>query len=314
LEELSASNEIDISSTGFDLPEISEIIDRVQDDAKEDSFDLEEAVGAGAESITKPGEIIELGAHRLACGDSADGYILEKLLGENKVSLLHTDPPYNVDYYGGSRPNAQARPANNKLWERIYADNLSQDKYEEMLRAIFTNASKFMLAGAPIYIWNGHRQFGPMHLMLTALDFHVSCVITWAKESFALGYGDYNQQTEFCLYGWKNGKNHFWNGPNNESTLWQIKRDPKASYQHPTQKALAIPKRAIRNSSKRGDIVLDLFLGSGSTLIAAESLNRRCFGIEIDPKYCDVIVRRYIAFVGEDKVPELLRVKYQKED
>ena len=130
-------------------------------------------------------------------------------------------------------------------------------------------------------------------------------------ETFSLGFGDYNQQTEFCLYGWrKHSRAHAWYGSNNESTLWEIHRDLTKNYIHPTQKPIALAQRAIRNSSKRGDNVLDLFLGSGSTLIAAESLERSCFGIEIDPRYCDAIVRRYIAFVGVDKVDSKIRAKY----
>jgi DNA modification methylase len=150
-----------------------------------------------------------------------------------------------------------------------------------------------------------------MYLMLKELEVHVSAVITWAKPNFAIGYGDYNQATEFALYGWLeyNGS-HAWYGPTNESTLWEIKRDPTRSYSHPTQKPLALAQRAIRNSSKRGDLVLDLFLGSGSTLIAAESLERRCFGMEIDPRYVDGIVRRYMAFVGLEKVSEEIKSRY----
>jgi DNA modification methylase len=151
--------------------------------------------------------------------------------------------------------------------------------------------------------------------MLTELGFHVSCVITWVKESFAIGYGDYNNQVEFCLYAWKedNGA-HAWYGPTNESTLWQIKRDHTVGYSHPTQKPVALAHRAIKNSSKRGDVVLDMFLGSGTTLIASEALNRACLGMEIDPCYCDAIVRRYIAYVGKDNVPEELLQKYAKEE
>ena len=188
---------------------------------------------------------------------------------------------------------------------------MSQPDYEKWLKAVLTNAAVYLDSGADIYIWNGHRQFGPMHLILTELGCHVSCVITWAKESFALGFGDYNQQTEFCLYGWKeNNGAHKWYGPNNESTLWQVKRDSTAEYIHPTQKPVALAHRAIRNSTKRDDIVLDMFLGSGTTLIAAEGLNRRCFGTEIDPKYVDGIVRRYIKFAGPDKVSGEILNKY----
>ena len=150
--------------------------------------------------------------------------------------------------------------------------------------------------------------------MLLKLGFQIGSVIVWSKPTFAISYADYNQQVEFCLYGWKKGNGaHRWFGPNNETTLWEIKRDHGASLVHPTQKPIFLPQRALKNSSQRGDIVIDTFLGSGSTLIAAESLGRRCFGVEIDPVYCDAIVKRYINFVGKQNVPEELVKKYLPE-
>ena len=311
LEELQRIPEFDLNITGFDSSEISQILDRYGEHKDADEFDFGAALEAIESPVTREGDLVELGSHRILCGDSSNPDHLKRLLTNSQVNLLHTDPPYNVDYYGGNRPNASSRPSKHKLWDRIYSDNMSQEEYERWFKVILANATPFLAAGSPIYIWNGHRQFGPMHQMLKDLGFHVSCVITWAKESFSLGFGDYNQRTEFCLYGWKadNGA-HLWYGPNNESTLWEIHRDLTKGYKHPTQKPIAIAQRAIQNSSKRGDIVLDLFLGSGSSLIAGETLDRRCFGIEIDPRYCDAIVRRYIAFVGVDKVNPKIKAKY----
>jgi len=314
LEELKQLPDFEPSLTGFDLPEIDEILDRFHE-AQEDGFDLEAELNKKEQSITQPGDLIELGPHRLLCGDSSNSDHIKRLLGNSQANLLHTDPPYNVDYYGGNRPNASSRPAKHKLWDRIYSDNMTQEQYEEWFKAILANAAPYLAAGAPIYIWNGHRQFGPMYQMLKELGFHVSSVITWAKESFSLGFGDYNQQTEFCLYGWRedNGA-HKWFGPANESTLWQIKREPTGTYEHPTTKPVALAHRAIRNSSRRNDVVLDLFLGSGTTLIAAEGLSRVCLGMEVDPVYCDVIVRRYIKLVGRDKVSPTIYERYAREE
>ncbi|MFA5143277.1 MAG: DNA modification methylase [Candidatus Omnitrophota bacterium] len=311
LDELGKSPDFDVTLTGFDIPEISEILDQLEE-AKEDDFDFESALKDEEKATTKPGDIIGLGEHRILCGDASKLEDLAKLLGNEIVGLIHTDPPYNVDYYGGARPHDKARPKNSKQWRRIYNDNMSQEDYEKWLKTIITNASKYLALGAAVYIWNGSRQFGPMYDMLTELNFHIGCVITWAKERFAIGYGDYNQQTEFCLYGWKEKAGaHKWYGPNNESTLWQIKRDSTAGYIHPTQKPVALAHRAIRNSSKRGDIVLDLFLGSGTTLMAAESLKRRCFGTEISRAYCDGIIKRYVKFAGKDKVSQEILKKYE---
>lgn len=314
LSELSEMPDLDVGLTGFDLPEISEILDD-QLASDEDDFDIEEEVKKITEPVTQKGDAIEFGPHRIMCGDASSAEDLKILMQDNKASLLHTDPPYNVNYYGGNRPTPDARPKNSRHWERIYADKMSQQEYEDMLRNIFRNMTGYLSDGSCTYIWNGHAQFGPMHRILGEVGFHISCVITWAKPSFAIGFGDYNQQTEFCLYGWKeNNGRHFWNGPTNESTLWEINRDSTQNYIHPTQKPIAIPHRAIRNSSKRNDVVLDLFLGSGSTLIASERLGRRCFGMEIDPRYVDALIRRYIAFVGKDKVSNEVVRKYLEVD
>ena len=310
LDELSHVPELDVTLTGFDLPEISELLDRCQE-LREDDFDAEAA--AIETPITQSGDLIQLGPHRLLCGDSAKPEDLKRLMGAERAHLLFTDPPYNVAYYGGNRPHAKARPKPSKQWERIYADNMSQAEYESWLAGILTSAAEFLTPGACCYAWNGHKQFHVMYQTLSGLGFHISSVITWAKPNFAIGYGDYNQQTEFCLYGWKEDAPHRWYGPTNETTLWESRRDPANQLCHPTQKPLALAQRAIRNSTLRDAVVLDLFAGSGSTLISAESVGRRCYCAEIDPKYCDAIVRRYVALVGKEKVSEDIRARYLKE-
>ncbi|MFB0553660.1 MAG: site-specific DNA-methyltransferase [Phycisphaerae bacterium] len=316
LDELTKVPEFNVELTGFETEEISDLLDRSltvdSPQAKEENFDVEEALDRENPAVTQPGELIELGNHHLLCGDSGKLSALKKLIRNNKVHLFFTDPPYNCNYYSGNRPQPEkAQPKQSRQWKPIYSDNVNQDEYIKWLGTVLRNVGKFLAAGAPVYIWNGHRQFGPMHQLLGTIGIKVSCVITWAKESFAIGYGDYNQQTEFCLYGWlENNGAHRWYGPTNESTLWQIHRDPTKEYKHPTQKPLALAERAISNSSRRGQVVLDTFLGSGTTLIAAERLSRKCFGIEIDPHYCDVIIRRWIAFVGVDNAPQNLVEKY----
>jgi len=315
LRELASIPEFDVGLTGFDNTEFTDLLDRITADSEgEDGFDLADALDAakGRPAITQAGEVVQLGPHRLLCGDSGQPDDVAKLLDHRSIDLLFTDPPYNVAYYGGARPTpAKARPKRSRNWGRIYNDNLSQPQYEAWLKQVLENTLPCLAKGAAIYIWNGHRQFGPMHSLLTSSGIHVSCVIVWSKERFAIGYGDFNQQTEFCLYGWKedNGA-HRWFGPTNESTLWQVSRDCTKEYRHPTQKPLALAERAIRNSSRRDDVVVDLFLGSGSTLIAAERLGRNCYGIELDPLYCDAIVRRYLALVGPERSPPSLMERY----
>lgn len=313
LAELRGMPDFDMGLTGFTLPEVTDVLDRQKED-EEDNFDVEEDVASIKVPVTQKGDLIQLGKHRILCGDSSSASDVEKLFQGEKAQLLHCDPPYNVNYYGGNRPHGKSRPKKSKHWERIYSDNMTQEDYEKWLSQVFNNMAPFLGEGAPVYVWNGHRQFGPMHAILDKLGFHVATVITWVKPSFSISYADYNNQSEFCLYAWKedNGA-HKWYGPTNESNLWEINRDPAKVCVHPTQKPIAIAQRAIRNSSQRGDTVLDLFLGSGSTLIAAETLERRCFGMELDPKYCDAIVRRYLALVGHENANQELVNKYKKE-
>ena len=316
LDQLTKVPDLDIELTGFEPPDVEALVAEVLHARPEahDDFDVEAALDTKA--VTRPGELIELGRHRLLCGDAAKAEDIGRLLGDRqKIDLLFTDPPYNVDYYGGNRPQpAKARPKPSRQWDRIYADDLAQDDYVTWLGGILEQVTAVLAPGAAFYVWNGHRQLGPMHQLLERLGLKVSCVITWAKESFSIGYGDYNQQTEFCLYGWKpndGAGGHRWYGPTNETTLWQVRRDPTRSYQHPTQKPLELAERAIGNSTRPGQLVVDTFLGSGTTLIAAERTGRRCLGLEIDPHYCDVIVRRYLALCGPGAADAKLARRYR---
>jgi len=312
LDELAQTSEVDLELTGFEGPELESLLEASQGSLGEESFDLEAALDQVGKPVTQEGELIELGPHRLLCGDSAKREDIKLLMGSCRADVVFTDPPYNVSYYGGNRPQpAKARPKPSRNWARIYGDDMTQEAYETWLSSVLWNVDSVLGPGAPLYLWNGHRQFGPMHLILTRMGYRVGCVLTWAKESFSIGYGDYNQQTEFCLYAWKLGSRHRWYGPTNETTLWQVAREHTQHYLHPTQKPVELAERALRNSSRRGDIVLDVFLGSGTTLVAAERLGRRCFGIEIDPKYCDVVIRRYIALAGDGNVPAGLAERYR---
>lgn len=312
LKELSAIPDFNIEETGFDLAEVSEIFD-ANCAVIDDDFDPDAEFASVEKPVTQFGELIELGKHRILCGDSANPEALKKLMAGCKVNLADFDMPYNVNYMGGDRPTADGRPKDSKEWERIYSDNMPQAEYESWMRKILENVKQYLHPGSAIYIWQGHRQFPPMYQILLELDFHISCVIAWVKESAAISYADYSFQSEQCLYGWLNGAPHYFAGSPGESNVWRVKREPTKSYEHPTQKPVALRQRSVRNSSKIGDIVLDTFLGSGSILLACEALNRRCFGIEIDPKYCDVVVRRYLKLVGKEKASPELWARYMGE-
>jgi DNA modification methylase len=313
LEELQNIPNLDVTLTGFNLPELSEILDNFHEIPDGDNFDFQSAVDSIKEPVTKKGDIIELGVHRLMCGDATNKEDLDTLLGENKVAILDIDWPYNVNYMGGSCPRVDTRPKKSRKWDKIYSDNLPQGEYEEFMRSVLTNIKPHLLPGAAFYQWQAHRQLGSLYQILEEFDFYVSCLICWAKESAAISYADYSFQTEQAVYGWLKNGSHYFAGKPGESNLWQVKRDPTKSYLHPCQKPVALAEHAIKNSSKRGDAVLDVFMGSGSVLIAAEALGRCCFGMELDPKFCDAVVLRHIAFGGEDKVSAEIKSKYLKE-
>lgn len=303
----------DCEAIGFTVPEVGQIIDRYGEKKDGDDFDFNATLENIKAPVTRRGDVIEVGVHRIMCGDSACESDLNSLMQDEKIDLVHTDPPYGCLYLAQNRPDLQARPKKSKRWEKLYKDDLNEKEYEEWLRSVLYNIRRYLKDGASAYIWNGHAKFYFVHQVLKELGFHVSTVITWAKPTFAISYGDYNQQTEFCIFSWLKNGSHKWYGPTNETNLWEINRDKASGLIHPTQKSVQIPSRAIRNSSIKGDIIFDGFLGSGSSLIAAESLGRRCYGMEIEPKYVDGLILRYINYVGKEKIPQEILDRYCKE-
>lgn len=314
IDELSRISDIDLSLSGFDFSEIDELLEDMREPKDPDDFDVGATLKSIKEPVTKRGDLIQLGPHRILCGDSSNPEDMKLLMGNEKAHIYNPDFPYNVNLGGGSKPNPNTRPKRSRKWPQIYSDDMPQAEYEEFMKGVLTLVKQYLKPGAAIYIWQGLRQFPPMYQILLDLDFHISCILVWLKESAVLTYSNYCYRTEQCLYGWLNGASHYWAGKPCESNVWEVKRDPTKSYQHPTQKPVQLAQRALQNSSKLGDLVLDTFLGSGSVLIGAESLGRRCYGMELSEVYCDVIVRRYIAYVGKDKVSKELVQKYLKEE
>jgi len=321
LDELLEIPDFDVELTGFELPDIENMLaDMLKDSDSENNFNVSNELNRKGPAITKSGEIVELGMHgehRLLCGDVTKPQDVKKLTKKFKAQLCNTDPPYGVNYDRRNRPTSKHKRKNTNTKEtrsmKIKNDDLTPKRYASWFRKVRDALDEVLDKGAAFYIWNSHQNFGLMHDLLTENNFKISSVITWAKESFCPNFSDYNEQVEFCLYGWKIGAKHSWFGPKNESTLWRINRDRTSLYKHPTQKALELAERAIRNSSKKDDIVFDPFLGSGTSLIAAARLGRRCFGIEIEPRFCDCIVRRYIALAGEQAVSEEIAKRYRVE-
>lgn len=326
LAELVEDCDLDTTLTGFGGAEIEQLLVDCLGEGVED-FDLDHASEETEEPITKPGDLIELGQHgehRLICGDVTGVEVVQRVMREHLASMLFTDPPYGVRYDPKNRPSAESgrKPASGKrrtktsprigrATDDICNDDLTPKQYAAWFPRVLDAVAPWLMPGGAYYIWNAHRHFALMHGLLAERKLKVASTLVWAKESFSPGFGDYNEQVEFCLYGCKGGARHRWYGPRNASTLWEVHRDRTRDYRHPTQKPLELAERAIRNSSRRGEIVLDPFLGSGTTLLAAQLLGRRCFGLEVDPRHCDTIVRRYIALVGESAVAPEIAEKYR---
>ena len=237
------------------------------------------------EPISKPGDLWLLGNHRLLCGDATVLGDVERVLDGGLADLTFCDPPYNVDYAGG---------ASRKTDRRIENDNLG-NAFEAFLYDACVNIVSVTKGG--IYICMSSSELHTLQKAFVDAGGHWSTFIIWAKNRFTLGRSDYQRQYEPVLYGWKEGTDHFWCGARDQGDVWFIDR-PHKNDLHPTMKPVALVERAVRNSSKSRDIVLDPFGGSGTTLIACEKAGRSGRLIEMDPKYADVIVKRWQEFTG----------------
>jgi len=291
LAELTQVPDFDVSLTGFDLPEVSELLDRLSPAADDDEFDVDAALDEIEEPETQRGDLIELGPHRVLCGDSTDPANLTRLMGSERAQLVFTDPPYAVDYRGGRVGKDWAHKIRHD-GER-YWDELSVDEYERLLVGALANAHAFSDDNAALYLWFASVRITTVLAALDETGWEQRNLLVWVKSTFAGSlFAQYKHQYELCFYCHKRGKAPRWHGPTNETTVWQADK-PSRNEDHPTVKPLVLAERAIRNSSTRNDLVLDLFLGSGTTLIAADTMSRRCYGLELEPRYCDVIRRRY---------------------
>jgi DNA modification methylase len=224
------------------------------------------------------------------CGDSTDRATVEKLMNGEKADLLHTDPPYNVDYSNQDRPKA-----GKKDHGRIKNDSMGDDQFREFLTKALTCGFEFCKDDSSAYVWYPSKESVNFMEAAKASGWDVNQQIIW-KKPMLLGRGRYQWAHEPCLYAVK-GKPWF-TDDRTKTTVWDFGGYDKSKNVHPTQKPVCVPEEAVSNSSKIGSIVLDLFLGSGSTLIACEKTGRKCYGLELDPHYCSVILKRYIDFVG----------------
>lgn len=260
-----------------------------------------EEIGEIPEPPTEPkaklGDVYQLGNHRVMCGDSMNDINL--LMGSKSADLLWADPPYGVAYEQGKYSGAVVK----KQFKKIENDEKQGEVLREWITKLFSNLSQY-IPNTPVYVCSPSMMESLMILQgIGDTGIKIQSQIIWVKNQFVLGRNDYHWRHEIIWYGYT-GKNHYWCGDRTLDTIWEVKKDPSSSYQHPTQKPIELPRKAIINSSKENDIVLDPFLGSGTSLLACEQTNRTCYGMELDPAYVDVIIQRWENFTG--KKAELL--------
>jgi DNA modification methylase len=231
------------------------------------------------------------GEHRLLCGDATDPQVVDLLMAGALAELLFTDPPYNVDIAGGTHDPRDER--NYGRGPRMRNDAMSDQEFDRLLLNALTNAQRVMMPGASYYLCSPAGCTETQFRKALDATLGLRQCIVWVKQQFVFGRQDYQWRHESILYGWKDGAAHYFTDDKTQDTVWEIDRPMRSEKEHPTQKPPALAERALTNSTRTGASVLDLFAGAGSTVIAAEQLGRRCYAMEIEPAYCDVIVRRW---------------------
>ena len=287
MEELTAFLSVD----GFDMEDFGfdmSFLDKKADDVEEDDFDPDSAYAEAKNNChVTQGDIWTLGNHRLMCGDSTSADDVGRLMGGERADLCVTDPPYNVDYQGKTE---------DKL--KIVNDKMESTKFYIFLCDAFSSMDYALKEGAPFYVWFASREHVNFESALNNTGLSVRQELIWNKNSIVIGRQDYQWKFEPCLYGWKEGAPHSWYGGRDKSNVLDYDK-PLKSDMHPTMKPLPLFARLVENSSRKDDVVLDLFGGSGTTLIACEEMERQCRMMEFDPIYCQVIINRWEALTGK---------------
>lgn len=280
------SVDFNVDLTGFEAPEVEQLFSKVHNrKVKEDDFDVDGELEQPA--MAKAGDIWLLGEHRVICGDATLPETYIQLMDGKKANLVLTDPPYNVDV--------------EETAGKIKNDNMPDDKFYQFLFSAFVNMEQNMERDASIYVFHADTQGLNFRKAFKDAGFYLSGCCIWKKNALVLGRSPYQWQHEPCLFGWKLNGKHQWYSDRKQTTIWEYDR-PKASKEHPTMKPVALMAYPIQNSSMSHCIVLDPFLGSGSTLMACQQTDRICYGIELDEKFVDVIVKRYISECGDEGV------------
>ena len=277
-------SDFDLELTGFSIDEIDDFLFE-----EEEGLTDEDAVPDVPENpVSVEGDTWLLGEHRIMCGDSTDAGSVAILMDGQKADQLLTDPPYNVNYEGKTKDAL-----------KIQNDKMSNDDFREFLVAYMSVALENMKAGASFYIWHADLEGYNFRGSIFDCGEEVRQCLIWKKQTMVIGRQDYHWKHEPCLYGWKKGASHLWANDRKQTTILEFDR-PFRNDVHPTMKPVELMEYCIQNNTKGSDIVYDAFLGSGSTLIAAEKTGRKCYGMELDPKYCDVIIKRWQDFTGKE--------------
>ena len=285
-DELQNILDIDMGDFGFEL-DISED----KEEVKEDDFDEE----VPEEPKSKLGQIYQLGRHRLMCGDSTNSESVKKLLGGVQADLLLTDPPYNVDY---SSKDFGGKDSKTRINNQIANDKMTPDEFYKFLFSVFSNAKDNLKSGASFYIWFSDIATVEFNNAANNSGLMVKENLIWEKNNFVLGRQDYHHKHEPCLYGWVKGGSHSWYSDRKQTTILNFDRPLNSNF-HPTMKPVALFDYEIKNSTKSGDVVLDLFGGSGTTIMACEQNGRNACVMEYDSKYVDIIIKRWEDFTGK---------------
>lgn len=282
--------DFDIGLTGFGADELSDIFGEEETEVAEDNYE----VVLPEEPKAKLGDIYQLGRHRLMCGDSTVKEDVFKLMDGKKADMIFTDPPWNVNYGAVGHPSWKQRT--------ILNDSMSTEDFKDFMLHAFARINECSKEGAMTYVFMSAQEWGNMMLAMATNNFHWSSTIIWNKDTLVLSRKDYHTKYEPIWYGWKEGEARLCPLKDRKQTdVWDFER-PKRSDEHPTMKPVSLIVKAISNSSKKKDIIIDFFGGSGSTLIASEQTERTCYMMELDPKYCDVIIDRWETFTGEKAV------------
>jgi DNA modification methylase len=316
--------DFDLNLTGFSADELLQLLEA---EGTPGLADPDDVPARPDEAKTRPGDLWLIGEHRLLCGDSSKPADVDRLLAGSPIHLVNTDPPYNVrveprsnnaiaagnssfgphqvkGHYHGfdlARDKQKGKATHKKLRAKdrpLANDFVTDEEFDRLLHVWFGNLARVLVPGRSFYLWGGYANCGNYPPVLKACGLYFSQALIWDKQHPVLTRKDYMGAHEWCFYGWREGAAHQFFGPNNATDLWSIKKVTPQNMVHLTEKPVELAVRAIEYSSRRGEHVLDLFGGSGSTLIAAEQTGRRAFLLELDPLYCDVIVARWEQFTG----------------